>query len=134
MAKRNSAVGLASKLREAIAVAGERGLNTAAWEQRLKVLEQAEGVARRTFEFLNTRGWCLWRCHTLADEEIVVARDELVKGFPGGYPVYTEQELECLLEVDNSTLRLVHEAKKLAGATVISIEKQERDDSSNRRE
>lgn len=52
-------------------------------------------------------------------EVIAVTRDELVEGVPVGYPVYTKQELELLLEADDAAVRLVHEAKKLAGARVI---------------
>jgi len=127
-----STVELTSKLREAIAMAKERGLDATSWERRLRILEQAQEVAKQTSELLNTPGWCLWKCRALNDEVIVVTRDELVSGIPGGYPVYTEQELEYLLEADDSTLRLVHEAKKQAGAVVIGTE--ERDDSSNQGE
>jgi len=87
-------------------------------------LSNAREVARRTREYLATSGWCLWQCHTLGDEVIVVARDENVRAIPDGYPVYTEDELEKLFSdgVSDSTLRLVHEAKKLAGAVVVSVE------------
>ena len=122
----NSAVELASKLEKAIILGKKKGLDTSAWERRLGLLEQAREVAERTYELLNTQGWCLWQCHTLNDEVIVVARDELVSGFPRGYPVCMEQELKSLLEVENSTLRLIHETKKLAGATVIENEKRKR--------
>jgi len=87
-------------------------------------LSDAREVARRTREYLATSGWCLWQCHTLDGEVIVVARDENVHGIPDGYPVYTEDELEKLFSngIGDSTLRLVHEAKKLAGAVVVSVE------------
>jgi hypothetical protein len=54
----------------------------------------------------------------------VVVRDNLVTGYPLGYPVYTEAELErlCHNGVSEVTIRLVHEAKKLAGARVVSEE------------
>ena len=43
---------------------------------------------------------------------------------PEGYSVYTEAELEelCKDDVSEATLRLVHEAKKLVGAKVVSVE------------
>ena len=81
--------------------------------------QPAEVVAERTEELLMTRGWCLWRCRVLGGEVIAVTRDEMVEGVPVGYPVYTKQELELLLEADDAAVRLVHEAKKLAGARVI---------------
>lgn len=109
--------------RRAIALARAKGLETSSWEKELAMLEEAA----QTRELLETRGWCLWRCHALENEVIVVLRDELVDGFPAGYPTYLEQELECLLEVDDSTLKLIHEAKKLAGATVTGVEKQEKE-------
>lgn len=79
----------------------------------------AEEVAQRTRELLATRGWCLWKCASLNSEVIALARDELVEGVPEG-PVYTEAELEELCQdgVSEATLRLAHEAKKLAGAKV----------------
>jgi hypothetical protein len=112
--------------RRAIALARAKGLETSPWEKELARLEeelrQAQEAAARTRELLETRGWCLWRCRALDDEVIVVLRDELVDDFPASYPTYLEQELECLLEVDDSTLKLIHEAKKAAGATVVDIE------------
>jgi DNA repair ATPase RecN len=86
-------------------------------------LSKAQEVARCTREHLASRGWCLWRCRALGDEVIVVVRDENVKGMPQGYAVYTEEELEKLFSggVSDSTLRLVHAAKKVAGAVIISV-------------
>lgn len=83
----------------------------------------AEETARRTRELLATRGWCLWKCSTLGGEVIALVGDENVTGVPSGYPVYTELELEELCQdgVSEATLRLVHEAKKMAGVKVTSI-------------
>lgn len=58
-------------------------------------LAQAEEVARRTREFLATRGWCLWKCSVLNGDIIVVVRDVTVAGYPE-FPVYTVAELEEL--------------------------------------
>jgi hypothetical protein len=116
--------------RRAIALARAKGLETSLWEKELARLEeelrQAQEAAARTRELLETRGWCLWRCRALDDEVIVVLRDELVGGFPAGYPTYLEQELECLIEADDSALKLIHEAKKAAGAMVTGVEKREK--------
>ena len=86
-------------------------------------LAQAEEVAWCSRELLATRGWCLWKCSTLDGKVIAVVVDENVVGVPEGYPVYTEAELEelCQDDVSEATLRLVQEAKKIAGAKVTSI-------------
>lgn len=85
----------------------------------------AEEVFWRTRELLNSQGWCLWKCSTLGGEVIAVVRDDLVKGVPEDYPVYTEAELEelCQDDVSEAALRLVQEAKKIAGAKVTSIKR-----------
>ena len=102
-------------------------------EPNLEVTSQldillAEEVAQCTGELLDSRGWCLWKCSTLDGDIIAVLREENMEGVPEGYPVYTEAELEelCWVDVSEATLRLVHEAKKLAGAVAISIEDAER--------
>ena len=99
----------------------ERGAPTVTAEADPTALAQAEEVAQRTRKLLATRGWCLWKCSVLDGGTVAVVRDELVEGVPQGYPVYTEAELEELFEDDISeaTIRLVHEAKKLAGAKVL---------------
>jgi len=115
-------VALRAKLETAIATGKNKGLDTSVWQEKLKQLVQAQGVATETRELLETQGWCLWRCRALDDEVIVVASNEHASGCPDGYPVYTELEMSYLLEADDSTLRLVHQAKKLSGATVTGVE------------
>jgi len=101
-----------------------RGSPTGLKEPEEVALAQAQEVAECTQEFLTTRGWCLWKCSRLGEEVVAIVRDESVNGVPGGYPVYTETEIAELFKGDikESTLRLVHEAKKLVGAKVISNE------------
>lgn len=84
---------------------------------------QAEETARHTRELLDSQGWCLWKCNALGGDVIAVVIDESVEGVEG-YPVYTEAELEelCQDDVSEATLRLVHEAKRLAGAKVTNSE------------
>lgn len=100
-------------------------------------LPEPEEVARHTKEFITTRGWCLWRCRTLGGDIIAVVRDENVDGVPEGYPIYTIAELGAMSGVSctrhpekggicESTLRLIHEVKKIAGAAVVSVEDTER--------
>ena len=102
-------------------------MGKALWEQPAPVPVQkedepqsAEDVAECTRELLASRGWCLWKCSALGGEVIAVVRDENVEGVPEGYPIYTEVEMAELCQdgVSEATLRLVHEAKKLAGAKI----------------
>jgi hypothetical protein len=81
-------------------------------------------VETTTEELLATQGWCLWQCSALGEEIIALVRDESVKDIPEGYVVYTKAEMEEIgrFKVPQSTIRLVHEAKKRASATVISVE------------
>jgi len=88
----------------------------------LRLLEQAEYVAQETRRLLDTRGWCLWRCAHLGEDTVVIARDEQVPGIPPGYAVYTEDELRKLAQTKKAPWRLVHEAKKRAGARVVHVE------------
>jgi hypothetical protein len=83
----------------------------------------AELVALRTRKLLDNRGWCLWKCSVFGGEVIVVVRDETVEGFPKGHPVYTEAELDKLMgsNIKDSSLHLVHEAKKMGGAIIMDI-------------
>lgn len=84
----------------------------------------ADLVALHTRRLLSSRGWHLWKCDVLGGEVIVVVRDEKVAGVPEGYPVYTEAELKKLFseDINESTLRLIHEAKKHGGAVVTDVE------------
>ena len=106
-------------------------MGKALWEQPAPVPVQkedepqlAEVVAECTRELLATRGWCLWKCSVLGGEVICIVQDELVEDVPEGYQVYTEAELDelCQDDISNATIRLVHEAKKIAGAVVVSVE------------
>ena len=103
---------------------GITGLTDGRDKVNAMTLVQAKDVARRTRELLDTQGWCLWQCSALGGEVIAVIRDENVTEIPKACPTYTEDELEQLFQKDISqvTLRLVHEAKKLAGAKVIGNE------------
>lgn len=77
-----------------------------------------EEVASKTDELLDRYGWCMWECSELGREAVIITRGAGVRGYPGGYPVYTEAEIIELSKVDISMIRLVHEAK-VAGAVII---------------
>jgi len=79
-------------------------------------------VAAETHRLLEDPGWCLWRCSTLDDEVIIVVRDELVTGYPTGFPVYTAQELVELAKAGGEFIRVAHKAKKTLGAKVVAVE------------
>lgn len=112
--------------RKAIKVAREKGMDTSSWDRDLASLEAlvgAEDTARRTTgELLGKQGWCLWKCGALDDDIIVVCRDENSVGYPKGYSVYIEYELQLLGrdKVNHDSLRLIHEVKKLAGARLVN--------------
>ena len=108
--------------KKAVALAREKGLDSILWQQDLHRLEQAREVARRTRQFIAIRGWCLWQCQALNNEIIVVARNDKVNGIPKDYPVYTEAELNklCAGKATPEAIRLVHQAKKLTGAKIIT--------------
>jgi hypothetical protein len=76
-----------------------------------------------TLELLATQGWCLWQCSALDGEIIALVRDESVKYVPEGYVVYTKAEMAEIgrFKVPQSTIRLVHEAKKHHTTTVQSV-------------
>ena len=110
---------------KAVGLARKEGMDTGPWEKELAALQalaRAEDVSLRTAKLLAKNGWCLWKCSTLGSEIIVVCRDDLSGGYPEGYPVYMEYELTMLGrgEVSEGSLRLVHEAKKISGARLVS--------------
>jgi len=79
-------------------------------------------VARTTNRYLADRGWCLWRCSAIDGDLLVVVDPQQACSVPAGYCVYTLIELYALAQLDPRTIRLVHEAKKIAGATIASVE------------
>lgn len=124
----SSTAELASKLRQAVALGKDKGIEPSAWETKLADLEQklsqAEHTVNRTCQLLDTRGWCKWQCEALGDDVVVIARDDKVAGLPDGLAVYTMQEFQHLFggskPISRPALRLAHEAKKLFGARVTS--------------
>lgn len=84
--------------------------------------QSPEEVGRRTSELLGERGWCLWRCDVLDGDIIVVVDEAIARDVPGGHPAYTVRELFLLLKLDEATIRLIHEAKRLGGAVILGVE------------
>ena len=117
-----------NKGRKALSLAKQRGLDTTPWERELieleRQLEEFNADYRLTIQLLATQGWCLWQCSALDEEIIALVRDESVKYVPEGYVVYTKAEMAEIgrFKVPQSTIRLVHEAKKRTSATVTSVE------------
>ena len=79
-------------------------------------------VARETNRHLAVRGWCVWKCSAFDGEAVVVVDPCVSQGVPTGYCTYTLPELYALARLDPTTIRLVHEAKRVAGATIVSVE------------
>jgi len=78
-------------------------------------------VARRAQELIRQRGWVALECFNLNGETIIVVSGDDVNGYPGGYPVYTNIELEVLTKADLETMLLLHESKK-EGITITGVE------------
>ncbi len=113
--------------REAVARARANGADCSLWERRLAELK-AQETALVTSELLATRGWCLWQCESLDGQVIAVARNEVVVGPPPDKAVFTEAELVELFREPAARaglLKLVIEAKKMAGARVLRRESKE---------
>lgn len=82
---------------------------------------QAGGVASRTADLLDTKGWCLWQCEVLGGEVVAIVRDEDVQGVPKGYVRYLESELKELFSdrlAGFDKFRVIHEAKRIFNAEV----------------
>ena len=109
---------------------GLRAMRAEAPSRGGECLQQSpEEVGVRTSELLGEQGWCLWQCEVLNGEVIVVVDEADSPGvratnrnLPEGHAVYKLRELFLLLKVNDSTIRLVHEAKKLGGAVVLEVE------------
>ena len=100
-----------------------RAMNAEAPKRVHTPLEQSpEEVGARTSELLGERGWCLWQCRLLDGDIIVVVDETIARDVPSGYPVYLLTELYQLEKADDSTIKLIHEAKKLGGAVVVRVE------------
>ena len=89
---------------------------------RVTMQQSPEEVGVRTSELLGEQGWCLWQCEVLDGDVILVVDETFTKEMPKEHEVYTVRELFLLLKVDETTIRLVHEAKKLGGAVVLEVE------------
>ena len=109
------------------------------------LLKRATETARQTSKLLKKRGWCFWRCDALDGEIITVMRNDfrpteqqemnLMEQLAEIYvrepdktkvnqewlgSVYTETELKILASAN--AMQFVHEAKKIAGATLTPAE------------
>jgi len=84
--------------------------------------QSPEEVARRTSELLGQRGWCRWQCDLLDGDVIVVLDERTARDIPPQeHPTYTVGELFLLLKLDEATIRLIHEAKKLGDAVIVEV-------------
>jgi len=92
--------------------------------------EEAQETSRQSVALLASQGWCIWFCKALNDT-IVVVRDGLTTSIEDMYELvrrkwnatddaewpafYKVSELRQLLDMDDTHMALVHEAKKLGG-------------------
>ena len=105
--------------------------------------KEAQDTSSRSMATLEKQGWCLWRCEKLNDI-IVVIRDDFTPNelqeraimtalgnacggselHGGAY--YTRTELRRLLNVDDSMLPIINEAKIQGGeiSSVVNVQKE----------
>jgi hypothetical protein len=84
----------------------------------VRVVESTFQMVDSTLASISKSGFCLWVCRALGNVTICVISDpEAI--VPGDYPVYTLEELRLLSDAPSWTQKMVLEAKRLAGATVI---------------
>ena len=86
--------------------------------------EEAEKTAIDTRAMINSRGYCLWTCQVLRGETILLVDADKCKDIPEpltAYATYNLRELDLLRDLPEGTLRLIHLAKKLGGASVESV-------------
>ncbi len=84
--------------------------------------EEAEEVSINTLLNIQRQGYCLWKCSALNGDIIMVIDGPISENVVILYPVYTLEELDLLMKLDDSTIRLVHLTKKLGGSELISVE------------
>lgn len=100
-------------------------------EEPPKPLDEMTIEERWNWE-MKSQGWLLARFDEWLNDTIVIAADNQVSGYPEGYAVYTLKELDMLWfdrghpVQDGGSMHLVHTAKKLAGAVIVSIVRRNR--------
>ena len=108
---------------EALPYSKEAATSSQLWDENQLLTITPQETVLLTRLSLADQGWCLWKCSVLNDDVIVLVRSEKITGFPQGYPVYTLDEIEKLFDHDIkiSTLRLIHQAKKLTNAVLKGV-------------
>jgi hypothetical protein len=91
-------------------------MTTSVLNKEVRQLRPAEEVAMLTRRLLGYQGWCRWQCEMLGGEIIIVVKNEMVRGYPEGLPVYTEREIVDLVDMGEDSVLLIHEAKKMDAA------------------
>jgi hypothetical protein len=121
------------------------------WQEAYaRTLGRMEGLCSRLQELAGWENTCLWGCHAcltwgqpplqvfqeqgylllwsaVLQDRIAFAKDWAVERVPDGFTVYREGELRNLFSgegrhrVSPGALRLIHEAKKRAGAVVREV-------------
>ena len=78
------------------------------------LVSHAQRTAWDTEDILSEKGWCLWRCESLDNDIIAIARDDNAHEVPERYVAYTESELRQIFShpMDRLTLRIIHGAKR----------------------
>lgn len=78
-----------------------------------------EAMCQKFDYIMDRQGWVMMMFPTLLHGDIItIIRDEEVTGYPLNHAVYTVEEFKLLCDKGAATFRLVHEAKKKAGAKI----------------
>ena len=80
----------------------------------------AEEVSAKSLEYLSRQGWCLWQCSTLNRDIICIIDPAIAENVPSIYPIYTVDELREMAKNDQPAIILLHEAKKLCNARIVT--------------
>lgn len=80
-----------------------------------------QAVADESRRRLDTKGWVMWQCSKLAEDVsfIIVIRDKSVTGYPEGYPVFTESEMEKLDDMTIDEISMITRVKQMTKAEII---------------
>ena len=74
-------------------------------------IDSARAVVSKTLELIKERGWAMWKCAALNNDRVIIVKDNRVRDYPSGYPVYTLDELDEIAGMAPGTLKLVHQVK-----------------------
>lgn len=76
-------------------------------------------VVEESQKQLDKKGWVMWRCTNFGDEHIIIVLDDMVTGYPKGYPVFTADEMEKVENMTSKQISAAIRVKKAMRAEII---------------